>query len=62
MPIPNKLKKIIDTNNNLIPKSNNDLIEMLNLTETKPHDITFFPYSYNVINLKNKKRIKKELL
>lgn len=62
MPIPNKLKKIIDSNNNLIPNSNSDLIEMLNLTETKPHEITFFPYSYNVINLKNKKRLKKELL
>jgi len=62
MPIPNKLKNIIDSNNNLIPKSNNDLIEMLNLSETKPHEITFFPYSYNVINLKNKKRLEKELL
>ena len=62
MPIPNKLKNIIDSNNNLIPKSNNDLIEMLNLTETKPHEITFFPYSYNIINLKNKKITKKELL
>jgi tryptophan halogenase len=62
MPIPIKLKKIIDSKNNLIPISNNDLIKMLNLTNTKPHEITFFPYSYNVINLKNKKIIKKELL
>jgi tryptophan halogenase len=62
MPIPKKLKGILDLNNNLIPKSNFEFIEMLGLEETKPHEITFFPYSYHTINRKNKRVIKKELI
>jgi tryptophan halogenase len=62
MPIPSKLKKIIDSKNNLIPNSNEDLIDMLELKRTKLFEITFFPYSYQTIRAKNKKIIKKEII
>ena len=62
MPIPDRLKKVIDSNNNLIPNSNEDLINMLDLKRTKLFEITFFPYSYQTINVKNKKRLKNQLL
>jgi tryptophan halogenase len=62
MPIPNKLKNIIDSNNNLIPKSNAEMIAMMGLKETKLYEITFFPYSYHTIRVKNKKNTKKEII
>ena len=62
MPIPTKLKNILNSNNELIPKSNIELINMLGLRITKEDDITFFPYSYYNISVKNKKRIKNKLI
>jgi hypothetical protein len=61
MPIPTKLLKILNSNKELIPKSNSELISMLEL-KIEENDITFFPYSYYNVNVKNKKRIKNKLI
>ena len=61
MPIPTKLLKILNSNKELIPKSNSELISMLEL-KIEENDITFFPYSYYNVNVKNKKRIKNKVI
>lgn len=62
MPIPDKLKNIIDENNFLIPKTNSELVKALELEESSPNELTFFVSNYSTIFRKNKKVIKKELI
>lgn len=62
MPIPTKLKKILDDNNNLIPKRNVELLEQLELEEVSVNELTFFVNNYSTIFRKNKKVLKKELI
>jgi hypothetical protein len=61
MPIPDKLKKILDKNNTLSVKSDWDLIRLFELTETAPNELTFNIYNYLSILNKNKK-IKEKFL
>lgn len=62
MPIPDRLKKILDARNNLIPKTNSELIEALGLKETSENELTFQVYNYQMIFKKNERRLKKELI
>jgi tryptophan halogenase len=62
MPIPNKLKKILDKNNFLIPKTDLELVKALELEETAPNELTFLVNNYSTIFRKNKKISKKELI
>ena len=62
MPIPIKLKNILDENNFLIPKTNAELVKALELEETSPNELTFFVNNYSTIFRKNKKVLKKELI
>jgi hypothetical protein len=61
MPIPDKLKKILDKDNTLLVKDNEDLIRLFELTETVTNELTFNVYNYLSILSKNKK-IKEKLL
>jgi hypothetical protein len=61
MPIPDKLKKILDKDNTLLVKDNKDLIRLFELTETATNELTFNVYNYLSILSKNKK-IKEKLL
>jgi hypothetical protein len=61
MPIPDKLKKILDKNNALLVKDNMDLIRLFELTETSTNELTFNIYNYLSILNKNKK-IKEKFL
>jgi hypothetical protein len=62
MPIPVKLKNILDENNFLIPKTNSELVQALELEEVSPNELTFFVNNYSTIFRKNKKVLKKELI
>ena len=62
MPIPSKLKKILDDNNNLIPKNDFELLEALELEEVSENELTFFVNNYSMIFRKNKKLLKQELI
>jgi hypothetical protein len=62
MPIPTKLKNILDENNFLIPKTNVELVKALELEEVSPNELTFFVNNYSTIFRKNKKVLKKELI
>lgn len=62
MPIPTKLKNILDENNFLIPKTNTELVKALELEEVSPNELTFFVNNYSTIFRKNKKVLKKELI
>jgi hypothetical protein len=62
MPIPSKLKKILDNNNNLIPKNDFELLEALELEEVSENELTFFVNNYSMIFRKNKKLLKQELI
>jgi tryptophan halogenase len=62
MPIPTKLKNILDENNFLIPKTNSELVQALELEEVSPNELTFFVNNYSTIFRKNKKVLKKELI
>jgi len=62
MPIPEKLKLILDDNNNLIPKTNAELLKMFDLKEVGETELTFFIYNYQMIFKKNKKVLHKELI
>jgi tryptophan halogenase len=61
MPIPDKLKKILNKDNTLSVKDDLDLIRLFELTETAPNELTFNVYNYLSILSKNKK-IKEKLL
>ena len=62
MPIPAKLKNILDENNFLIPRTNSELVQALGLEEVYPNELTFFVNNYSTIFRKNKKVLKKELI
>lgn len=61
-PIPSKLQKILDKNNSLIPKTNKELLNMLELEEVSVNELTFYVNNYSTIFRKNKKVLKKELI
>ena len=62
MPIPDKLKKILDKDNTLLVKDNMDLIRLFELTETSTNELTFNIYNYLSILSKNKKKVKEKIL
>jgi tryptophan halogenase len=55
MPLPDKLYKILDKNNSLIPKSDSQLLDMLELKESSVNELTFCVNNYSTIFMKNKK-------
>lgn len=61
-PIPKKLQNILDKDNNIIPKTNRDLIESFGLVETSENELTFFVHNYQMIFTKNKKIKERELI
>ena len=62
MPIPEKLQLILDTDNNIIPKTNAELLKIFDLKEVDEMELTFFTYNYQMIFKKNKKVSIKELI
>jgi hypothetical protein len=46
----------------LIPKTNAELLKMLDLKEVGETELTFFIYNYQMIFKKNKKVLQKELI
>jgi hypothetical protein len=62
MPIPNKLKKILDKNNSIIAKNDVELLKLFELEDITPNELTFFVKNYLTIFKKNKKSNKKELI
>lgn len=62
MPLPQKLKNILDKNNALIPKTDDELLSKLELEEVSTNELTFFVNNYSTIFKKNKKITKKELI
>lgn len=62
MPLPAKLKKILDSNNKLIPQTDIELLKALELDEASPNELTFFVNNYSTIHTKNKKKKIKELI
>lgn len=61
-PLPPKLKKILDSNNRLIPKTDFELLTALELEDVKTNELTFFVNNYSAIYIKNKKKNTKELI
>lgn len=61
-PIPSKLEKILDSNNQLIPKTDIELLNALELKNISPNEMTFFVNNYLTIFRKNKKIFKKQLI
>jgi hypothetical protein len=62
MPIPEKLQLILDEDNNIIPKTNTELLKIFDLKEVDENELTFFVYNYQMIFKKNKKVLHKELI
>jgi tryptophan halogenase len=62
MPIPTKLKSILNENGSIIPQNNLELLKTLNLSETSVNELTFLVSNYNTIFRKNKKIKQKELI
>jgi len=62
MPIPEKLQLILDADNNIIPKTNAELLKIFDLKEVDEMELTFFTYNYQMIFKKNKKVSIKELI
>jgi tryptophan halogenase len=62
MPIPLKLKKILDDNNLINVTNDTELLTKLGLEETSSNELTFFVNSYLTIFKKNKKKFIKELI
>lgn len=58
MPIPTKLKKILDKNNFISVKTNPELLKELELKNITPNELTFFVNNYQIIFRKNKKNNK----
>lgn len=54
-PIPDKLKKILDDDKMLIPRTNEELLKELDLKETSENELTFMVSNYHIIYKKNKK-------
>ncbi len=62
MPIPSKLKKILDKNNSITVRSDVELLSSFELEDITPNELTFFVNNYLTIFRKNKKVLKKELI
>ena len=62
MPIPPKLKKILDTNNSITIRTNLELLNAFELENVNVNELTFFINNYQAIFKKNKKVNKKELI
>jgi tryptophan halogenase len=62
MPLPPKLDKILDSNKQLIPKTDFELLNALELEGVDTNELTFFVNNYSVIFRKNKKKTVKELI
>jgi tryptophan halogenase len=59
MPIPDKLVKIINKDGSLKMNYDHELLEELELSETKINELTFFVGNYQLVFNKNKKQQKK---
>jgi tryptophan halogenase len=62
MPIPSKLKKILDKNNSITVRNDMELLESFELEGIEPNELTFFVNNYLNIFRKNRKVLKKELI
>lgn len=62
MPIPSKLKKILDKNNSITVRSDVELLSSFELEDITPNELTFFVNNYLTIFRKNRKVLKKELI
>ena len=62
MPIPEKLKNILDPNNFMSLKTNTEILKELDLKEITYETIIFGVYNYSVIFNKNKREINVQLL
>lgn len=62
MPLPPKLAKILDSNKQLIPKTDLELLNALGLEGVNTNELTFFVNNYSIIFWKNKKKQIKELI
>lgn len=62
MPIPSKLKKILDKNNSITVRNDMELLESFELEGVEPNELTFFVNNYLNIFRKNRKVLKKELI
>jgi len=62
MPIPSKLKKILDKNNSITVRSDVELLSSFELEDITPNELTFFVNNYLTIFRKNRKVFKKELI
>lgn len=62
MPLPPKLEKILDSNKQLIPKTDLELLNALELEGVNTNELTFFVNNYSNIFWKNKKKQVKELI
>jgi tryptophan halogenase len=62
MPIPSKLKKILDKNNSITVRSDMELLSSFELEDITPNELTFFVNNYLTIFRKNRKVLKKELI
>jgi tryptophan halogenase len=61
-PLQPKLKNILDQDYKIIPKTNSELAEMLDLKELTEDKLPFFISNFNTIYIKNKKQLKKQLI
>jgi tryptophan halogenase len=61
-PLPIKLNKILDSNKQLIPKTDVELLNALELEGVQSNELTFFVNNYSTIFRKNKKKTIKELI
>jgi tryptophan halogenase len=62
MPIPPKLKKILDKHNSITVRNDIELLKSFELEGIEPNELTFFVNNYLNIFRKNKKILKKELI
>jgi len=62
MPIPPKLKKILNKNNSINVKNDMELLKSFELEDVSINELTFFVNNYLTIFRKNKKFVKKELI
>jgi tryptophan halogenase len=62
MPIPLKLKKILDKNNSITVRNDVELLTSFELEGVEPNELTFFVNNYLNIFRKNRKVLKKELI
>jgi len=62
MPVPSKLKKILDKNNSITVRSDMELLSSFELEDITPNELTFFVNNYLTIFRKNRKVLKKELI